>query len=47
MKYLVAAGIVISLSAFAQTNSQTIVVEHMSHTPTFKGERNQPERAGG
>jgi len=35
-KYLLAAGIVISLSAFAQTNSQTIVVEHMSHTPTFR-----------
>ena len=35
-KFLLAAGIVISLSAFAQTNSQTIVVEHMSHTPTFR-----------
>ena len=35
-KFLLAAGIVVSLSAFAQTNSQTIVVEHMSHTPTFR-----------
>jgi hypothetical protein len=34
-KFLLAAGIVVSLSAFAQTNSQTIVVEHMTHTPIF------------
>ena len=33
---MLAAGIVISLSAFAQTNPQTIVVEHISHTPTFR-----------
>jgi len=35
-KFLLAAGIVVSLSAFAQTNSQAIVVEHMSHTPIFR-----------
>ena len=35
-KFLLAAGIVVSLSAFAQTNSQTIVVEHMTNTPTFR-----------
>jgi outer membrane protein OmpA-like peptidoglycan-associated protein len=35
-KFLLAAGIVISLSAFAQTNSQTIVVEHKSHAPIFR-----------
>ena len=35
-KFLLAAGIVVSLSAFAQSNSQTVAVEHMSHTPTFR-----------
>jgi len=35
-KLLLVAGIVVSLSAFAQTNTQTIVVEHMSSTPTFR-----------
>ncbi len=35
-KFLLAAGIAVGLSAFAQTNSQTMVVEHMSHTPTFR-----------
>jgi outer membrane protein OmpA-like peptidoglycan-associated protein len=33
-KLLLAAGITLSLSAFAQTNSQ--VVEPMAHTPTFR-----------
>lgn len=36
-KLLLAIGITLSLSAFAQTNSQTIDgVEHMSTTPTFR-----------
>jgi outer membrane protein OmpA-like peptidoglycan-associated protein len=35
-KYLLAAGIVVSLSAFAQTNSRTVVVEHISSTPLFR-----------
>ena len=36
-KLLLAAGITLSLSAFAQTNSQTIDgVEHMNSTPTFR-----------
>ncbi len=36
-KLLLAAGITLSLSAFAQTNSQTIDgVEHMNTTPTFR-----------
>jgi outer membrane protein OmpA-like peptidoglycan-associated protein len=36
-KLLLAAGITLSLSAFAQTNSQTnLVVEPMAHTPTFR-----------
>ena len=34
---LLAVGITLSLSAFAQTNSQTtLVVEPMAHTPTFR-----------
>jgi outer membrane protein OmpA-like peptidoglycan-associated protein len=34
---LLAAGLTLSLSAFAQTNSQTnLVVEPMTHTPTFR-----------
>lgn len=33
-KLLIAAGIILSLSAFAQTNSQ--VIEPMAHTPTFR-----------
>jgi outer membrane protein OmpA-like peptidoglycan-associated protein len=34
---LLAAGLTLSLSAFAQTNSQTLrVVEPMAHTPTFR-----------
>jgi outer membrane protein OmpA-like peptidoglycan-associated protein len=36
-KLLLVAGIILSLSAFAQTNSQTIDgVEHMNQTPTFR-----------
>jgi outer membrane protein OmpA-like peptidoglycan-associated protein len=36
-KLLLAVGITLSLSAFAQTNSQTIDgVEHMNSTPTFR-----------
>jgi outer membrane protein OmpA-like peptidoglycan-associated protein len=35
-KVLLAIGITLSLSAFAQTNSQTTAVEPMSHTPTFR-----------
>jgi outer membrane protein OmpA-like peptidoglycan-associated protein len=36
-KLLLAFGITLSLSAFAQTNSQsTMVVEPMEHTPTFR-----------
>ena len=36
-KLLLAAGIILGLSAFAQTNSQTtLVVEPMSPTPTFR-----------
>ena len=35
-KVLLAIGITLSLSAFAQTNSQTMVVEPMTHTPTFR-----------
>ena len=35
-KLLLAVGITLSMSAFAQTNSQTtMVVEPMAHTPTF------------
>ena len=34
---LLAAGLTLSLSAFAQTNSQSnITVEPMNHTPTFR-----------
>ena len=35
-KVLLAIGITLSLSAFAQTNSQTTVVEPMAQTPTFR-----------
>ena len=35
-KLILAAGITLSLSAFAQTNSQTLTVEPMSTTPTFR-----------
>lgn len=35
-KLILAAGITLSLSAFAQTNSQTATVEPMSTTPTFR-----------
>jgi outer membrane protein OmpA-like peptidoglycan-associated protein len=35
-KFLLAAGIALSLSAFAQTNSQTMTIEPMRHTPTFR-----------
>jgi outer membrane protein OmpA-like peptidoglycan-associated protein len=36
-KLLLAVGIALTLSAFAQTNSQTaVVVEPMAHTPTFR-----------
>src|SRR6202040_3891319 len=35
-KLLLAAGITLSLSAFAQSNSQTLVLEPMAHTPTFR-----------
>jgi len=35
-KLLFAAGITLSLSAFAQTNSQTLSVEPMSSTPVFR-----------
>ncbi len=35
-KLLLAIGITVTLSAFAQTNSQTAVVEPMAHTPTFR-----------
>ena len=36
-KLLLVAGITLSLSAFAQTNSQsTMAVEPMAHTPTFR-----------
>jgi outer membrane protein OmpA-like peptidoglycan-associated protein len=35
-KLLLAAGITLSLSAFAQTNSQTLSVEPMSSTPVFR-----------
>src|SRR6185295_8115623 len=36
-KLLLALGVTLSLSAFAQTNSQsTMVVEPMEHTPTFR-----------
>jgi outer membrane protein OmpA-like peptidoglycan-associated protein len=35
-KVLLAIGITLSLSAFAQTNSQTMVVEPMAQTPTFR-----------
>jgi outer membrane protein OmpA-like peptidoglycan-associated protein len=33
---LFVAGLTLGLSAFAQTNSQTMVVEPMAHTPTFR-----------
>jgi outer membrane protein OmpA-like peptidoglycan-associated protein len=35
-KLIVAVGIALSLSAFAQTNSQNLTVEPMSATPTFR-----------
>jgi outer membrane protein OmpA-like peptidoglycan-associated protein len=35
-KLLLAAGITLSLSAFAQTNSQSLTVEPMSTAPTFR-----------
>jgi outer membrane protein OmpA-like peptidoglycan-associated protein len=35
-KRLLAAGITISLSAFAQTNSSTSTVQPMAHTPSFR-----------
>jgi len=35
-KLLLAAGMTLSLSAFAQTNSQTLTIEPMSTTPTFR-----------
>src|ERR1035438_2401829 len=36
-KLLLAAGIILSMSAFAQTNSQTTVaIEPMAQTPTFR-----------
>jgi outer membrane protein OmpA-like peptidoglycan-associated protein len=35
-KLLLAVGITLSLSAFAQTNSQNLTVEPMSPTPTFR-----------
>ena len=36
-KLLLAAGLTLTLSAFAQTNSQTnLVVEPMAHTPTYR-----------
>jgi outer membrane protein OmpA-like peptidoglycan-associated protein len=35
-KLILAAGITLSLSAFAQTNSQNLTVEPMSTTPTFR-----------
>ena len=36
-KILLAMGVTLSLSAFAQTNSQTACpLEHMDHTPTFR-----------
>ena len=35
-KLLLAAGIILSLSALAQTNSQPLVIEPMEHTPTFR-----------
>jgi len=35
-KLLLAVGITLSLSAFAQTNSQNLAVEPMSATPTFR-----------
>jgi len=35
-KLLLAAGITLSLSAFAQSNSQTLTIEPMAHTPTYR-----------
>jgi outer membrane protein OmpA-like peptidoglycan-associated protein len=35
-RILLAVGITLSLSAFAQSNSQTSTPEHMAHTPTFR-----------
>ena len=36
-KLFLALGIILNLSAFAQTNAQTtMVVEPMAHTPTFR-----------
>ncbi len=35
-KYLLVAGMLLSVSAFAQTNSQSIAIEHASVTPTFR-----------
>src|SRR5579885_2139973 len=35
-KLILAAGILLSLSAFAQTNSQNLTVEPMTSTPTFR-----------
>lgn len=34
--FLLALGLTVGLSAFAQTNSQTVVVEPMPYTPTFR-----------
>ena len=36
IKLLLAAAIGLSLSALAQTNSQSLAVEPMEHTPTFR-----------
>jgi outer membrane protein OmpA-like peptidoglycan-associated protein len=35
-KLWLAVGITLSLSAFAQTNSQNVAIEPMAHTPTFR-----------
>ena len=35
-KYLLVAGMLLSVSAFAQTNSQSIAIERASDTPTFR-----------
>jgi hypothetical protein len=36
IKLLLAAAIALSLSAVAQTDSQSVVIEPMAHTPTFR-----------
>src|SRR6266513_1182530 len=36
IKNLLLAGMLLSVSAFAQTNSQTVNVEHMTDTPIFR-----------